>query len=265
MEHQMASTRDDSVAERQIAEELSHLTRKAEDGPSVQPTMETSRAPATNHQPTKQRHVAFVCSLLAVSFAAWWWWSSSAQPAMRAPSDPAPLTRGPRDAAAPKDAAPSAIALVSDLTQQLQSMTRDLAALRQAVEQLNVTQEKLVHDNENVARQLKTGQEELARNSRVIDDVKGIQIQMARESQTLTDRLNANQEQLARATANASAPKEMMPEGTNAIPEKPQVMQEVPLPRPRQSANVAQAPKPAPIARPQAIKPQPSLSWPWSR
>lgn len=259
----MAFTRDVSVAERQIAEELSHLTRKAEDGPSVQPTMETSRAPATNHQPTKQPHVAFVCSLLAVSFAAWWWWSSSAQPAMRAPSDPAPLTRPPREAAAPKDAAPSAIALVSDLTQQLQSMTRDLAALRQAVEQLNVTQEKLVHDNENVARQLKTGQEELARNSRVIDDVKGIQIQMARESQTLTDRLN--QEQLARATANAPAPKEIMPEVTNGIPEKPKGMQEVPLPRPRQSANVAQAPKPAPIARPQAIKPQSSLSWPWSR
>ncbi|RZN03840.1 hypothetical protein CWO91_31570 [Bradyrhizobium genosp. SA-3] len=260
----MASTQDDSVAERQIAEELSHLARKAEDGPSVQPTMETSRAPATNHRSTTQPHVAFVCSLLAVSFAAWWWWSSSAEPAMRAPSDAAPLTRGPREAAAPKDAAPSEMALVSNLTQQLQSMTRDLAALRQAVEQLNVTQEKLVHDNENVARQLKTGQEELARNNRVIDDVKGIQIQMARESQTLTDRLNANQEQLARATANASAPKEMMPEVTNAIPEKPKVMQEVPLPRPRQSAN-AQAPKPAPIARPQAIKPQPSFAWPWSR
>ncbi|MCS3763133.1 hypothetical protein [Bradyrhizobium centrosematis] len=261
----MASTRDDSVAERQIAEELSSLARKAEDGPWVQPTMETSRAPAANHQSTKQHLVAFVCSLLAVSFAVWWWWSSSAQTAIRPPSDPAPLTRGTREAAAQKDGAPSAIALASELTQQLQSMTRDLAALRQTVEQLNATQEKLVHDNENVARQLKTDQEELARNNRIIDDVKEIQIQMARESQTLTDRLNANQEQLARATAHASAPKEMMPEATNAIPENPKVMQEVPLPRPRQSANNAQAPKPASIARPQAIKPQPSLVWPWSR
>jgi len=262
----MASTRDDSVAERQIAEELSQLARKPEDGLSFQPSKETSRAPATNHQSTKQPRVAFVCSLLAVSFAAWWWWwSPSAQPAMRAPSDPAPLTQGPREAAAPKEAAPSAIALVSDLTQQLQSMMRDLAALRQAVEQLNVTQEKLVHDNENVARQLKAGQEELARNNRVIDDIKGIQIQMARESQTLADRLNANQEQLARATANASAPKERMPEVSNAIPEKPKVMQEVPLPGPRQSANVANAPKPAPTAGPQAKKPQPSFAWPWSR
>jgi len=265
MEHQMASTRDDSVAERQIAEELSHLARKAEDRPSVPPAMETSRATTTNHQWTKQPHVAFVCSLLAACFAAWWWWSSSAHPPMTAPSDQAPLTRLTGEATAPKDASPSAIALVSDLTQQLQSMTRDLAALRQAVEQLKVTQEKLVHDNENVARQLKTSQEEFARNNRVVDDLKGIQIQMARESQTLTDRFNANQEQLARVTAIASAPKEMMPEVTNAIPEKPKVMPEIPLPRPRQSANAARAPKPAPIARPQAIKPQPSFAWPWSR
>jgi hypothetical protein len=266
MEHQMASTRDDSVAERQIAEELSHLARKAEDGPLVRPPMETSRAqPTTNHQSTKKPHVAFVCSLLAASIAAWWWWSSSVHPAMTASSDPAPLTRGPGEAAALNDAAPSAIALVSDLAQQLQSMTRDLAALRTAVDQLKVAQEKLAHDNENVARQLKASQEEIAGSSRVIDEVRAIQTQMARESQTLTDRLDANQEQLDRVTANASAPKEMMPEVTNAIPEKPRVMPEIPLPRPRQSANVAQAPKPAPIAKPQATKPQPSFAWPWSR
>lgn len=265
MEHQMASSRDDSIAERQIAEELSLLTRKAEAGPSVQPTMETFRAqPATNHRSTKQPRVAVVGSLLAASIAAWWWWSSS-HPAMTAPSDPAPLTQPPREAAAPKDTAPSAIALVSDLTQQLQSTTRDLAALRQEVELLKFTQEKLVHDNENVARQLKASQEEIARNNRVIDDVKAIQIQMARENQTLTDRLNASQEQLARVTADASAPKEMMPEVTNAIPEQPRVMPEIPLPRPRQSANVVQAPKPAPVAKPQATKPQPSFAWPWSR
>ena len=265
MEHQMASTRDDSVAERQIAEELSHLARKADDGPSVQPIMEATRAqPATNHRSTKQPRVAVVCSLLAASIAAWWWWSSS-HPAMTAPSDPAPLTQPPREAVATKDAAPSAIALVSDLTQQLQSMTRDLASLRKAVEQLKVTQEVLVHDNENVARQLKASQEEIARSNRVIDEVKAIQNQMARESQTFTDRLNENQEELARVTANASAPKEVMPEVTNAIPEKPRVMPEIPLPRPRQSANVAQAPKPAPVAKPQATKPQSSFAWPWSR
>lgn len=262
----MASTRDDSVAERQIAEELSHLARRAEDRPLVQPSMDTFRAqPATKHQSTKRPHVAFVCSLLTASIAAWWWWSSSPHPATTALSDPAPLTQSPRETTAAKDAAPSAIALVSDLTQQLQAMTRDLAALRTAVEQLKVTQEKLVHDNENVARQLKASQEEIAGSNRVIDEVRAMQTQMARESQALTDRLDANQEQLDRVTANASAPKEIMPEVTNAIPEKPRVMPEIPLPRPRQSANVAQTQKPAPTpARPQAKKPQPSLAWPWS-
>jgi len=171
---------------------------------------------------------------------------------MMAPSAPAPLTQ-----AAPKDAVPTAVALSSDLAQQLQPMTRDLAALRQAVEQLKVRQEQLVRDNENVASQLKASQEEMARNNSIIDQIKATQIQMARESQTLTERLNASQEQLARVIANASEPKVM--------PEEPKVMPEIPLPRPRLSANVAQTQKPAPPpARPQAKKPQPSLAWPWS-
>lgn len=265
MEHQIASTRGDRLAEQQIAEELSELAREAEDDPSAQPTsMETSGAqPATNHQLAKRRYVPFVCCLLAAA-GAWWWWSSSANQAMTAPSDPAPPTHGPREAAAPKEAVPSAI--VSDLAQQFQSMTRDLAAMKQAIEQLKVTQDKLVRDNEDVASQLAASKEEIARNNRVIDGIKAIQTQMARDSQTLTDRLNANQEELARVTANASAPKEMMPEVTNAIPEEPRVIPQVPLPRPRQPANVAQAPKPAPTPpRPQVKKPQSSLAWPWSR
>ena len=261
----MASTLDDGIAERQIAEELSNLERAAEVSPSDQPTtMETSRAqPATNHQLAKRRYVAFICSLLAASGVAAWWWSSSAHPAMTAPSDPA-ATLSPREAAGPKDASQSAIALVSDLAQQFQSMTRDLTALRQAAEQLKVTQEQLVNDNANVASQLKASQEETARNKGIVDEIKAMQIQMRRESQTLIDRINASQEQLARITANASAPNVI--EETRSIPQEPRVVPEVPLPRPRQPANVAQAPKPAPTpARPQPKKPQSSLSWPWPR
>ena len=142
-------------------------------------------------------------------------------------------------------------------------MTRDLAALRQAVEQLNVRQEQLVRDNENVASQLKASQEEMARNNSIIDQIKATQIQMARESQTLTERLNASEER-ARVIANVSEPK-VMPEEPKVSPEEPKVMPEIPLPRPRLSANVAQTQKPAPPpARPQAKKPQPSLAWPWS-
>ena len=86
---------------------------------------------------------------------------------------------------------------------------------------------------------------------------------MARESQTLTERLNASEER-ARVIANASEPK-VMPEEPKVSPEEPKVMPEIPLPRPRQSAIVAQTQTPAPTsARPQAKKPQPSLAWPWS-
>ena len=139
-------------------------------------------------------------------------------------------------------------------------MTRDLAAVSQAVEQLKVRQEQLVRDNENVASQLKASQEEMARNNSIIDQIKATQIQMARQSQTLTERLNASQEQLARVIANASEPK-VTPEEPKVSPEERKVMPEIPLPRPRQLANVAQTPTPA---RPQAKKPQPSLAWPWS-
>jgi len=241
-----------------LVEQFSNLLREAGVNPSDPPArIKTFRAPlATIHRLANWRYVAFVGSLLAIGVAAWWW-SSSAHTAMMAPSDPALLKRARPEAVAPKDTALTAAALSSDLAQQLQPMTRDLAALRQAVEQLKVRQEQLVRDNENVASQLKASQEEMARNNIIIDQIKATQIQMARESQTLTERLNASQEQLARVIANASEPKVM--------PEEPKVMPEIPLPRPRQSANVAQTQKPAPTpARPQAKKPRPSLAWPWS-
>ena len=253
----MDSTLNDKLMEGQLAsldEELSNLRRELGVNPSDPPaSIKRFRAPrATIYR------LAFGSLLAASIGVAAWWWSSSAHTAMMAPSAPAPLTQ-----AAPKDGAPTAVALSSDLAQQLQPMTRDLAALRQAVEQLNMRQEQLVRDNENIASQLKASQEEMARNNGIIDQIRATQIQMARESQTLVERLNASEEQLARDIANASGPK-VMPEEPKVSPEEPTVMPEIPLPRPRQLANVAQTQKPAPSARPQAKKPQPSLAWPWS-
>jgi TolA-binding protein len=244
----MDSTLNDKLMEGQLAtldEELSNLRRELGVNPSDPPaSIKRFRAPlATIHR------LAFGSLLVGSIGVAAWWWSSSAHTAMMAHSDPAHLTQ-----AAPKDAAPTPVDLSSsDLAQQLQPMTRDLAALRQAVEQLKVSQEQLVRDNENVGSQLKASQEEMARNNNIIEQIKATQIQIARESATVTERLNASQEQLARVIANASEPK--------VSPEEPKVMPEIPLPRPRQLANVAQTPTPA---RPQAKKPQPSLAWPWS-
>jgi TolA-binding protein len=254
----MDSTLNDQLMEGQLAslddEQFSNLARELGVNPPDPPTSikASSAPPAMIHRLANWRYVAFVGSLLAASIGvAAWWWSSSAHTAMMALSAPAPLTQ-----AAPKDAAPTAVALSSDLAQQLQPMTRDLAALRQAVEQLKVSQEQLVRDDENVASQLKASQEEMARNNNIIEQIKAAQIQMARESETVTERLNASQEQLAHVIAKASEPKVM--------PEEPKVMPEIPMPRPRRSTNVAQTTPQQTTARPQAKKPQTSLAWPWS-
>jgi endonuclease/exonuclease/phosphatase (EEP) superfamily protein YafD len=259
----MDSTLNDKLMEGQLAslddEQFSNLARELGVNPSDPPaSIKTFRAPlATIHRLANWRYVAFVGSLLAASIGvAAWWWSSSAHTAMMEPSAPAPLTQAALEAVAPKDAAPTAVALSSDLAQQLEPMTRDLAALRQAVEQLKVRQEQLARDNENVASQLKASQEEMARNNNIIEQIKATQIQMARESETVTERLNASQEQLAHVIANASEPKVM--------PEEPKVMPEIPVPRPRRSTNVAQTTPQQATARPQAKKPQTSLAWPWS-
>ena len=261
----MDSTLNDKFAEGQIAsleQQLSNLEHEAGISPSAPPTsMKTSRPPpATIHRLADWRYVALVGSLLAASIGvAAWWWSSSVDTAMMAPSDPTPLTQ-----AAPEAAAPTAVALSSELAQQLQPMARDLAALRQTVEQLKVRQEQLVRDNENLTSQFEASREEMARNNSVVDQIKATQIQMARESQTLTERVNASEEQFARVIASVSEPK-AMPEAPKVSPEEPKVMPEIPLPRPRQSATVAQTQKPTPTpARPQAKKPQPLLAWPWS-
>jgi hypothetical protein len=298
----MDSTLDDKPMERQLAslEELfSNLAREAGVNPSDPPAgtktfrapratihrlanwsdlafgsllaigaaawwwSKTFRAPLAIHRLANWRYLAFVGSLLAIGVAAWWW-SSSAHTAMIAPSDPAPLTQAAPEAVAPKDAAPTAVALSSDLAQQFQPMMRDLAVLRQAVEQLRVRQEQLVRDNENVASQLKASQEEMARNNNIIEQVKATQIQIAHESGTGTERLNASQEQRARVIANAAEPK-VITEEPKVSPEEPKLMPEIPLPRPRHAVNVAQTQKPAPTpARPQAKKPQASFAWPWS-
>jgi hypothetical protein len=270
-EHQVDFTLDDELIA-SLKEQFSNLEREEGASPSAPPTsIRTSRASlATIHRLADWRYVAFVGSLLAASIGvAAWWWLSPVDTAMMARSDPAPLTQAAPEAVVPKDivsndVAPAAVAPSSELAQQLQPMARDLAALRQTVEQLEARQEQLVRENENLASQLKASREEVAGNNSIIDQIKATQIQMARESQTLTERLNASQEQLARVIANASEPK-AMPEEPKVSPEEPKAMPEIPLPRPRPSTHVAQTQKPAPTpARPQAKKPQPSLAWPWS-
>lgn len=275
----MNSMLDDRLVEGQIAsleEQLSNLAREAGVSSSAAP-ISIERSPIT--LATLQadwRYVASVGFLLAASLGVVaWWWSFSADAAKMPPSDPAPLAR-----AAPEAVVPSAVVLRSELSQQFQPMARDLAALSQTVEQLKARQEQLIRDNENLASQLKVSREESERNNGIIFQIKADQMQMARESQTLTERLNASQDQLARVIANASQPKAIPETSPTTSPEEPKTMPEapptlsseepkavpdIPLPRPRQSANVVQAQRPARTPeRPEAKKPRPSISWPWS-
>ncbi|MCP3477490.1 hypothetical protein NLM33_45865 [Bradyrhizobium sp. CCGUVB1N3] len=282
----MNSALDDKLPEGQVAsleEQLSNLAREAGVSPwdpptSIPPTsMETSRAPlAAIHRLANWRladwrladwrRVAFVGSLLAVSIGiAAAWRSSPVDTAMVAPADTTRLTHATPDVAAPKDVAPTVVALHAELAQQLQPIARDVAALSQMVEKLKARQDQLVSDNENLASQLKASRDESARNNSIIDQIKADQVEMAHESQMLAERLNTSQEQLAQVVANASEPKAMPETPPKVSPEEPKVMPEIPLPRPRQPANVAQTQKPAPTAeRSQAKKPQSLLAWPWS-
>ncbi|MBB4391818.1 hypothetical protein [Bradyrhizobium sp. ERR14] len=259
----MDSKLSDKLAEEQITKSLEEQlfklvnpAREEEVGPLAPPIRrKTSRAtPATIHRSAGWRYVVFGSLLIASIGVAAWRWSPSVDKAMVPPSDRAPLTQ----------AAPTAIALSSELARQLQPLARDFAALRQTVEQLEVRQEQLVRDNENLVSQIKASREEMARNNTTVDQIKATQIQMARDSQTLTERLNASQEQLAHVIANAAEPN-VMHEEPKMSPEEPKATSKIPLPRTRQSANVAQTQKPAPTpALPPVKKPQTSSAWPWS-
>jgi hypothetical protein len=271
----MDSTLDNKAGEGRLAsleEQLSNLAREAGVSPSSPPT--SMKVPRALLEAIPRlgdwRYPAAVGFVLLASVGGGAWWWSSASTAVVPTSNPTPLTQIP-----PKDIAPTSVAPSPDLAQQLGPMARDLAALRQAVEKLQLRQDQLVRDNDGVARQIAAGQAEIARNNNVIDEIKAVQSQMAQESKTFTERLNVSQEQLARLIANASPPKveAEAPEQTSEQPkvtpqeqpkvtpqEQPRVTSEVPLPRPRRPTNVTQAHKPA---RPQANKPQPS-AWPWS-
>lgn len=267
----MKSMLDDKLEEEQITsleEQLSNLAREAGVNPSAPPASMKKPPAILATIKADWHYVAFVGSLLAALIGvAAWWWSSPVDTAMMPPPDPTPLTR-----AEPAPVAPTDVALRTELSQQLQPMAQDLAALNQTVEQLKARQEQLIRDNEDLASQLKASREETARNDGIIDQIKADQIQTARESQMLTERLNASQEQLARVIANGSEPKatpeappKVNSEEPKASAEEPKVMPDIPLPRPRQPTTVGQTQRPATTAeRSRAKKPQPLLAWPWS-
>jgi septal ring factor EnvC (AmiA/AmiB activator) len=78
--------------------------------------------------------------------------------AKTAPPQPALLAQ-----TVPEDDAPTASAPSPELRRLLQSMARDLATLRQEIEQLKASHEQMARDNANTAEQLKVNREQIAR------------------------------------------------------------------------------------------------------
>jgi hypothetical protein len=76
-----------------------------------------------------------------------------ATPAQAAPAVQSPAT----------DAAATPAPMSPELTQSLQSMAHDIAALQQGIEQLKTSQEQMAADNARAIEQLKASQEQMAR------------------------------------------------------------------------------------------------------
>jgi hypothetical protein len=77
-----------------------------------------------------------------------------------APPQPAPLAQSAADDVAP---APATAALSPDMTQLLQSVARDVAAMGQSIEQIKASQERMARDHVNAVDLLRASQEQMAR------------------------------------------------------------------------------------------------------
>ncbi len=119
-----------------------------------------------------------------------------------APPPPAPLAQ-----TTPQDVAPTAAPMSPELAQWLQTMARDLANVKQGIEQLKTSQEQMVRDNAAAAEQLKAAQAQMTRDNAAVAELKASQAQMARDNAVAAEQLKASQEQMARLGAKASEQK----------------------------------------------------------
>ena len=102
-----------------------------------------------------------------------------------APPQPAPLAQSAADDVAP---APAAAAPSPELTQLLQSMARDVAAMGQSIEQIKASQERMARDHVNAVDLLRASQEQMAR---VIAKTSEAKTSEARTSEARTSEQNA--------------------------------------------------------------------------
>ena len=110
----------------------------------------------------------------------------------------------------PQDAAPAAAPVPPELTQLLQSMARDIAALGQGIEELKTRQDQMARDNASAVEQLKAGQDQMARAVAKVSETKASETKAsdtkASETKTFDAKVSGARASNARASnANASA------------------------------------------------------------
>jgi hypothetical protein len=237
-----------------LVEQLSELGLGAPRDPSDDPQsrMNTFRPAVLGDRPSLRRWALrgtgfLLTACIVVAGIAWWQPShgdaattASPQPALRAQT-------------APEDVAPTATTSLQ-LTQQLQSMARDLATLAQGIERLKASQDQMVLDNANAADQFKASQEQITGavakvSQQLKDSQEGITGAVAEVSQ----QLKQSQEEIARNNANFAEQLKVSQEQSVSILAK---FSEQDL-RPKISSPTP----PAPTANPKR-KPAPSLSSP---
>ena len=98
----------------------------------------------------------------------------------------------------PQIVAPITAPMSPQLTMRLQTITRELAEVQQAIEQLRASQAQFVHDNAGLAERVKETQEQMARQTdELANDLKQTRSEIGRGSADTAAQLKASQEQMA--------------------------------------------------------------------
>jgi hypothetical protein len=111
----------------------------------------------------------------------------------------------------PQDAVPAPAPVPPELTQLLQSMARDIAALGQGIEELKTRQDQMARDNASAVEQLKAGQDQMARAVAKVTE--------AKTSDTKASDIKTFDARAARVRAsNANASAQNVRPKTSAVP-----------------------------------------------
>ena len=239
-----------------LEEQLSKLGLGPTRDPSEDPQsrMNTFRPAVLGDRPSLRRWALrgagfLLTACIVVAAIAWWQPShgdvvttASPQPALRAQT-------------APEDVAPTAT-MSPQLTQQLQSMARDLATLAQGIERLKASQDQLVRDNANAADQFKASQEQITGAvAEVSQQLKESQEQITGAVDEVSRQLKESQEEISRNNANFAEQLKVTQEQSVSILAKfseqdlrPKISSPAP---PRPTANPKRKPAPT-LSSPQA-------------